>query len=173
MSALSRAVAGAAFAAAISLGSVCAAHAQSEGQQAPEENPRPWIVNCSTQNATGDLLCNMSQILSSRESGQRVLAAVIFREGGAGGPVMMRLGLPHGIRLLDGATIWVDSGQRSTHAIATADQNGSYATVPLEGPIVAALRAGRILNVMVKASGGEEIVLQLSLAGFSAALDRV
>lgn len=166
------ALAAAVFAAMVFLGGEPVAHAQ-QAAQPPAENQQSWTVNCSAQGASGDLVCTMSQVLIARNTGQRVLAAIVFRDAEADGALKMRLGLPHGIQLPEGATIWIDSGERATHVISTADQNGSYANVTLDDALVAGLKSGQLLNVMVKAASGDEVIFQLSLKGFSAALDKI
>jgi invasion protein IalB len=69
--------------------------------------------------------------------------------------------------------VWIDEGQRAKHAITTADQNGSYAIVPLDQAMIGSMKKGTILNVLVKSASGDEVTFQLSLNGFTAALERV
>ena len=57
--------------------------------------------------------------------------------------------------------------------MSTADQNGSYASVPLGDNMIEAMRKGTILNVLVKSASGDEVTFQLSLNGFTAALARI
>ena len=103
-------------------------------------------------------------------TGQRVLAVAISR---AASGYAARLSLPHGLGLPEGVQVWIDDGPRTKHAIATADQNGSYAVVPLDEAMIAAMKKGTILNVLVKAASGDEVTFQLSLNGFTAALARI
>lgn len=132
----------------------------------------PWVINCTTQNTGGVLVCVMSQVLIAKNTNQRVLAAEIFKDAKSGG-YMLRLSLPHGLNLPEGVQMWIDEGARSKYVIGTADQNGSYAVLPLSTDLLAALKRGTILNVAVKANSGDEIILQLSLSGFTAAIEKV
>ena len=133
-------------------------------------NPQPWAINCAGQGAAGDLVCVMSQGLIAKNTGQRVLTVAISR---AASGYAARLSLPHGLDLPEGVEVWIDDGPRTKHVIATADQNGSYAVVPLDEAMIAAMKKGTILNVLVKAASGDEVTFQLSLNGFTAALARI
>jgi invasion protein IalB len=134
-------------------------------------NKQPWVVECNNR-ATGDVLvCQMSQTLIAQDSGQRILAAVITRKDAK--TLAMTLALPHGLNLPNGIDFWVDEGARTKFPIETADQNGSYATIELGAAQLGALRKGTLANVAVKATGGDELILQLSLVGFSSAVDKL
>ncbi|PXA96871.1 invasion associated locus B family protein [Nostoc sp. 3335mG] len=139
-------------------------------EAAPAAPVRPWQVTCVSQQTGPDLVCSMGQTLLAGQTGQRVVSANITRQDGK---LVMQLALPHGLRLPDGVDIAVDGGARSSFTIVTADQNGSYAEVPLDDALLGALRAGQILEVVVQAYDGGEIVLQLSLAGFTEAIGRL
>lgn len=144
------------------------AQAEAPAEAAPAQS---WTVNCSSQGAGGDLVCAMSQTLIAKNTGQRVVSAAVFRSPQGG--YAMRFSLPHGIMLPAGIEVWIDEGQRSKHEIATADQNGSYSTMPVNDATAGALRAGQILNLLVKAASGDEIIFQLSLKGFTQAFAKL
>ena len=82
-------------------------------------------------------------------------------------------GLPHGLYLPDGIEVWVDEGERLKNPIATADQNGSYSQLDLTQALIHSLRRGALLNVAVTSVNRDEVILQLSLTGFSASLDKI
>jgi invasion protein IalB len=114
----------------------------------------------------------MSQVLFVKSTSQRAIGVTIFRPDPKGS-AMMRISLPHGILLPDGVSMWVDSGQPTSHVIAIADQNGSYSTFELDGTLILMLKAGHVLNLGVKLPNGQSIDFQLSLKGFSTAFDKV
>nr|WP_237684168.1 invasion associated locus B family protein [Pseudaminobacter soli] len=145
------------------------ASAQQDGEaQAPA---RPgWNLNCSGPAGDAELTCTLTQRLVLKGKGQRVLTAVVNSQDGK--PVLS-LGLPHGLDLPKGVSLWVDEAPRQSFEIATADQKGSYAVIGLDHKLLAALRKGKLLNVAVKAYAGEEIILQLSLESFSAGFARL
>lgn len=161
-------------AAALAGGGVAQALAQSAVPESPAAaaNPQPWTISCAGQGASGGLVCSMSQGLIAKNTGQRVLGVTIARDP-ASGAYSARLSLPHGLLLPEGVQIWIDEGARARHPITTADQHGSYAAVPLDQAMIAAMKKGTILNVSVKSASGDEVIFQLSLNGFTAALAKV
>jgi invasion protein IalB len=142
-----------------------AAFAQQAATPAPEPAQQTWTVNCSGAAGQNELACTLTQVLVVKDSGQRVLTAVVAKRDGK---YLLNLGLPHGLNLPKGVDVWVDEGPRVNHPIVTADQKGSYATVTLDDKLVAVLKKGTTLNVAVTAFAGNEIILQLSLNGFTA-----
>jgi invasion protein IalB len=144
--------------------------AQEAAQPAPANPPNGWTVNCSAAPGQADLVCTLTQTLVVKDSGQRVLSAVVMRRDGT---YLLNLGLPHGLNLTKGVDLWIDDAARANQPIVTADQKGSYATVTLDEPLLAALRRGKLLNVGVTAYNGNEIILQLTLDGFTAGIARL
>ncbi len=140
--------------------------------EAAPANPQPWTINCSGVGASGDLVCVMSQNLIAKNTGQRVLGLTISKNVQTGA-YSGAFSLPHGLRLPDGIEVWIDDGQRAKHVINTADQNGSYSTAPLDAAMIASLKKGSILNVSVRSASGDEVIFQLSLNGFTAALAKI
>jgi len=132
--------------------------------------PKGWTLNCSASPGQADLACTLTQTLVVKDSGQRVLTAVVMHREGK---YLLNLGLPHGLNLTKGVDLWIDDGARANHPIVTADQKGSYATVTLDPAQLAAFKKGHLLNVGVVAFNGNEIILQLTLDGFSAGLARL
>ncbi len=140
--------------------------------QAPAPpSPQPWTITCNGQGPAGALVCAMSQGLIAKNTGQRVLSVTISKNPSGG--YIAGFSLPHGLLLPEGVQVWVDDGARTKHTITTADQNGSYAPVPIEAAMLATMKKGTILNVLVKAISGDEVIFQLSLNGFTAALEKI
>lgn len=144
-----------------------AAAQETKPAQAPAQS---WTLNCSGTAGQDELACTLSQVLLVKDSGQRVLTAVVAKRDGK---MVLNLGLPHGLDLPKGVDIWVDEAARVNHPIVTADQKGSYAIITLDDRLVAALKKGQLLNVAVTGFTGNEIILQLSLNGFSAGFSRL
>lgn len=138
-----------------------------------QANPQPWSIACSGRGNSAELACTASQTLVAKNTGQRALAVSISRNTQAAGGYLARVSLPHGVSLPDGIELGIDQAQRTKHVIAVADQNGSYAVVPLDEARINAMKRGSILNVRVKGTTGDEVILQLSLAGFTAALAKL
>jgi invasion protein IalB len=136
------------------------------------DNPQPWTVNCTSQGVNADLVCTMTQVLVQGDTGQRLVGASVFRPD-ASGAAVMRINLPHGIRLPDGVDVWIDANPATKHVIGIADQNGSYADVPLDGNTLVSLQGGNVLQIGVTTGAGERIEFQLSLKGFTAAFAKL
>jgi invasion protein IalB len=140
-------------------------------QDAAETPPAPtWTVNCSGDATQAKLACTLTQTLIMKDKGQRVLTAVVTNNDGK---PLLNLGLPHGLNLSKGVDLWIDEAARQNFPIVTADQKGSYAIIALKDTFIAALKQGKLLNVAVTAFAGNEIILQLSLSGFSAGFARL
>lgn len=139
---------------------------------APQAPVQPWVLNCSNQ-GTGDTLnCSMTQTIVARETNQRIISASIFRIPQTK-VLRLQLGLPHGLDLPAGVSLWVDDQAKVTNPIKTADQNGSYSLFDISDDFLAAMKAGKLLNVGVTSVDGRQFTLQLSLDGFGASVARV
>ena len=90
------------------------------------------------------------------------------------GSAIATLLLPFGIVLDSGVTPNVDD-QPPLKAVRfrTCLPTGCIALLPVDSATLAKLRAGSGLNLKVIADPGKELSFQVSLHGFSAALDRI
>lgn len=135
-------------------------------------NPQPWVVNCTTQTAGGQLTCAMSQVLTVQQSNQKVIAATVFRPTESGAAIL-RLNLPHRILLQKGVDVWIDLAAPVNYPITIADQNGSYSDIELTGPMIVALQGGAFLYIQVTAANNDKVQFQLSLKGFTNAFAKL
>lgn len=122
-----------------------------------------WIVSCSNGNKDAAFRCAMQQTLFVTQTGQRVLSMTVEKRGKGYGATLL---LPHGINFAGGVTWGIDDGEKSQVAISNADQNGSYAIFDLTNGQVEALRKGSILRVATQPLTGENLNIELTLAGF-------
>jgi invasion protein IalB len=145
-----------------------------EDAEKPAQPPavNSWTISCGSTTDVNKLECQMSQVLTETKTGQRVLTVTIRKQGADGGRGMMLM-LPHGIYLPAGATYQVDQGEKTPAAIQTADQNGSYAAVPLTDPLVETLKRGTTLNIGMETANRAPITLPVSLTGFAATYDKL
>lgn len=132
----------------------------------------PWAVNCSSASTSTDLQCQVSQNLTEAKTGQRVLTVTVRRDNGNGGLAML-LALPHGLFLPSGASYQVDQGQKTTIAIQTSDQNGAYAATPLTPELIKTMKSGTNLNIGMESVTRKPVTIPVSLAGFTAAIDKL
>lgn len=108
----------------------------------------------------------MSQTIIQSGTRQRIVTARIFKD--AQGRHAMRLLLPHGLDFTKGVSLSIDGGNMSRHSINTADANGAYASVPLDDGLIAAMKAGNVVELGIANISGNNIKLNLSLDGFTA-----
>lgn len=138
----------------------------------PAEKGNPWVVNCSTGTTGTTLECQASQNLTEAKTGQRVLTVTVRRQNDSAALAMI-LALPHGLYLPAGASYQIDAGQKATVAIQTSDQNGAYAALPLSTELLAAMKTGTNLNIGMEAATRKPITIPVTLAGFTAAIDKL
>lgn len=141
-----------------------------EARPVPEKPANAWAVNCASGSTGTDLQCQVSQNLTEAKTGKRVLTVTVRpQEGG----LAMLIALPHGLFLPAGASYQIDTGRKATVAIQTSDQNGAYAAVPLAPDLLAAMKAGTNLNIGMESVTRNAVTIPVSLAGFTAAIDKL
>jgi invasion protein IalB len=140
--------------------------------EAKPAEANPWAVNCASGARVNELQCQVSQNLTESKTGQRVLTVTIRKENDKGGLAML-LALPHGLFLPSGASYQIDQGEKVTVAIQTSDQNGAYAAAPLTPELITAMKAGTNLNVGMESVTRKAVAIPVSLAGFTAAIDKL
>jgi invasion protein IalB len=140
------------------------------GANSLQETYEDWMVVCAAQEA--GKTCVMQQEQRAQQTGQRVLA-VELRPAGTGSEGAMVL--PFGLALAKGATVQVDENAATAPlAFSTCLPAGCVAPVTFNAQMLQALRKGATLKIKVAPDGGgDDIVLSVSLKGFSTAFDRI
>jgi invasion protein IalB len=134
--------------------------------------PPEWVVTCAPGTDAAKTTCQMTQILFVTETGQPLVSATI-RPQAEDRRMGMLLALPHGLYFPPGLTIAIDHGEATNVAIQTSDQNGAYAAMPLTDDLITAMKLGRSLNIAMRFADGRDMVVPLTLKGFSAALEKL
>jgi invasion protein IalB len=139
------------------------------GPSALQETYQDWRVSCTMRDQAP--ACAISQD-QTQQSGQRLLAIEVrMRPDGTANATLL---LPFGIVLDSGVTPNVDDQPPLPPVrFRTCLPNGCIALYPMDAATVAKLRAGSRLNLKVVTDSGKELSFQISLHGFSAALDRI
>jgi invasion protein IalB len=144
-----------------------AAHAQEPDRLS--EIYGDWTVNCV--NGDGGRQCAMVQTLTSNENGQRVLQAELATTGGN---TRLILVAPFGVLLEAGVSATIEGEALKTIPYRTCIPAGCIAETQLTADEIAKLRRGATLALRLKAAdSGSDVNLSLSLAGVSAALNRL
>ena len=132
-----------------------------------------WTVTCviqSRQDGQKAKLCAFSQEQVHPQTRQRALA-IELRPQASG--VAGTLVLPFGLALEQGAVYQLDEGQNGgVQKFRTCLPVGCLIDVEFDAGIVASLKAGKLLKVKTVADGGQEMLLSISLTGFSSAYQR-
>lgn len=166
----------AAFTLAIMAG---AAHAQETaapastlpgGASSLQETYQDWQVACVQQEA--GKRCAMLQ-QQAQQNGQRILSVELVPAAGQnvlGGALV----LPFGLALEAGVTLQVDeTGAPQPQRFSTCLPAGCLVPLSFNEAMLGGLRSGTALNVNATAmANGQPVALSVSLAGFSAALER-
>jgi invasion protein IalB len=138
------------------------------GASSLQETYGDWVVSCAATEA--GTRCALSQ-QQSQQGGQRVLAIELAVADTA---VSGSLVLPFGLALGAGAALQVDDqAARLMLPFSTCLPVGCLVRLNFDADQVAAMRSGSQLKVGVTVEDtGEPATLNISLSGFSAALDR-
>ena len=147
--------------------------AQSAADQDSAENETQqfgdWTLRCLLASATQHRTCHFSLQAFSQESGKQVLQFRVgrFGQGNSLGAVIF---VPNGVRIPPGIRIQV--GKRAIHAypFELCEPFTCQARVGLEGDLLKDLKAGLAGHVSFQNAAGKVMVVEISLNGFSAAL---
>lgn len=139
------------------------------GASALSETYQNWRVACAQQATAPHCSLSQSQV---QDIGQRVLTVelTLHSENTIAGIIV----LPFGLALTAGASLQIDDNPAGqTLPFRTCLPVGCVVPVTFDPDAIAMLRAGVMLNVTTTSDAGQQIPFKISLAGFSAALDRL
>ena len=149
------------------------AMAPAGAQQAPAvpESGEAWAVSCKV--AEGVKRCSMTQNLMTDQNGtqQRLLTVILQLNPDDEDSVL--LVLPHGLYLPAGTKVRIGEGEPLDLLIQTSDPNGVYAGTPLTDALLKELQSARRLVVSFQTSRRQPIDVPVTLAGLSAAYEKM
>jgi len=145
-----------------------------DANAAREANARAsgWVTRCVSQGRKAPAECVIEQSLQLMRTNQ-VVTIVHLRIPAEGQQPALSVRVPHGVLLNAGARLRVDAGYTLDLPIQTCDQQGCYANAQAPAELLAALRTGRQLLVVVKSGNGQDLSFTMPTEGFGAAFDRV
>lgn len=139
--------------------------AQSDGEMAY------WIPRCDQDKSGKPTQCEIFQRLLVKETGQRVAEfAIGYPEGkvqNARGVIV----LPLGILLGEETSLRIDAGKSYSFEIRYCTQNGCYGFLDLTPAIIGELKRGAEASFFFTTLDGNNLQIDLSLAGFTKALE--
>lgn len=166
---LASTLAGAAMMISSGLAMAQTANGLPSGASSVKETFDDWTVTCLS--AEAGKRCAVSQQQQDQKTRQMVLLAEFAPA--ADGAVNGTLVLPFGLKLDGGVKLTVDDQEKGTEArFQTCMPVGCVVPLVLSKDTVAGIRKGKVMKIGVQAVAGNELNLQVSLKGFSAALDR-
>lgn len=125
----------------------------------------------TTEAAPATQICEMTQILSQRDSGQQILA-MAMQPSTTGAKLVFVA--PFGLALSQGLCVNIDDNPLLETLFHTCLPTGCVAKTDISLTFVDALAAGENATIiMVGASNAQEISITISLAGFTAAWNRL
>ena len=139
--------------------------------QAPQalETHGDWRIFCLSPN--NQKVCVLSQVLSDKASGQRMLGMEL--RPATADRLMVTIITPFGVAVDKPVTIRIDEGAPMTLPFKTCIQLGCVVTTTWESPIVAALQKGTAVFInALAAETGQGVAFRISLNGFGTALER-
>lgn len=149
------------------------ATAQAPTEQAPSalsETYQDWVVRCETLQGQ-DRRCWMVQTLQTGNGGNRILQVELAIVGGT---IRLVFLTPLGVDLPTGVALAIGDNALETLAFNTCVNAGCVAEVQPSSELLSALRRGTTLTVTFRPTRGDNsLQVPVSLAGFSAAQDRL
>lgn len=131
-----------------------------------------WTGNCEAPARAAPLDCHIEQRAVLAGSGQLVAAITIRVPGDSRKPLLM-IRLPLGLSLAGGVTLDVDGAGTRALPLQTCDGGGCYAGAPLPPELLAAMRGGRVLDIVFAGLDKNPVRIGLPLDGFAEAFDAV
>ncbi len=157
------------FAAAIAgLLYLMASLAPAQAITAREKDYKDWRLRCERQKDEDPERCFIMQIARTQKDGREVLRIGV-RYPEPGKPAMVFLTLPLGVYLPASLHFRIDDGETLKIPIEICLPNGCHTRMALEGALLRNLKSGRQATLVFRDSQQREIVVPISLAGFTAA----
>lgn len=133
------------------------------------EAPSAWAVRCNQQT---DGYCETYWRYTVPETGQRVAEFAVGypKDAKAARGVMV---LPLGILLTDDVQMQIDNGQAFKFKVRYCTDNGCLAYLNINKELLGMLRNGTLAVVSLKNMQGQNVRIEIPLAGFAKKYDQV
>lgn len=128
-----------------------------------------WAVQCQQPESADSEICVMFQ-RQVLDNGRTILMMTVRNDPNRPEPMVM-LQVPLGVLLQPGLSISVDDGEPVELDYALCNENGCITTFPLVDRIQDALKKGLAADVVIITADQQEVVVSVSLKGFTAALE--
>lgn len=131
-----------------------------------------WASRCLGESRSGPFDCVIEQSAFIANTGQVLGAVAIRLAPGAQQPVLT-VQVPVGLDIASGITLQVDNAKAETLPVQTCELKGCFATLPLTAERLAALKAGKTLNVGFQNLSKQAFTLPFVLTSFADAYKKI
>lgn len=139
-----------------------------QGAETATVSPPLWLMSCSNQLNPAELLCEISQTIVVSGGGQRIATVSFTRAAGKSETGAIFL-LPLGVLLPAGVKVSIGGKEIGSVNYQSCDQQGCYATGPVDEDWLQAMKTNDQLLVEMKSRNGQDIRLTIQLEGFTTA----
>ncbi len=136
---------------------------------AREKDYQDWRLRCERQKDEDPERCFIMQIAKTKE-GNRDVLRIGVRYPEPDKPAMVFLTLPLGVYLPTSLRFQIDKGETLKVPLEICLPNGCHTRMALVGELLQSLKNGRQAILTFRDSQQREIIVPISLAGFTAAL---
>lgn len=131
-----------------------------------------WGMECITSGNGAAFVCASRYTRELADSDERLVELQVVPPGSSGiADPLVRLSLPHGIRLDARVGLRVDRGEQFLLPLQRSDARGLYTTLPLGADVLRAMKAGGTLTVSLALVEGAVLPVEIPLVGFARAYD--
>lgn len=162
--------------------------AQQQRQQQQQQQPKPeliathgeWSVQCQEQQVAGDdgeaaaaRTCGMTQTVQSDQPGVGLTLVMVKGEQEGNEVTMMRVMAPIGVYLPTGVALEIDGEAVGRVPFTRCVPQTCIAVAEASPPTLEKMKAGAVANFIIYEGPGSGMGMELSLSGFTAALDEL
>lgn len=140
-------------------------------QQEPVAQNGAWITRCQGEEGPDNQPCEIFQRLLVKDTGQRIAEFAVGYPADGQGYARGVAVLPLGIILDEDIAMQIDDGPRFSFKVRYCTQSGCFAFLDLNPDIVDMMKKGGDATFYFHILNGEPMSINLSLNGFTKALE--
>ncbi len=131
----------------------------------------PWNIRCRKDKQGNRKACEVFQLISVKETGERIAEFKIGFPKGKDKEAAGIIILPLGILLPSGVQMQIDEQKEAfKFAIRSCTPAGCFSHVTLTPEILEKMKKGSVANFQFKADNGRNVIIKLSLKGLTKAI---
>jgi len=132
-----------------------------------------WQTRCAGPSRSADaLICETSQSLRVKESGQLLFKVDVIAPANNGTPVL-QLQAPLGFYLPGKIRLAVDGAALTELEVGTCDQRGCFLSAEATDQMIDSMKAGNKLQIDFAPAAGRRQAVEVPLTGFTRAMDAI